>query len=857
MKVPKSKNVMLFCNVFYLKAVKPKTNSTSKNKFDMKSIKYRFTQNIFKITIFSIIFTNLFAQNQNPAQDPTTPTNPNTVPTTLPNNLPTNYPNNTPATNIPNRNRALTNDPNAQRNVKLAPADQAAVNVEDSIRIARENDLKKDAAREAIRRRVFGYDIFNKIKFDPTPALNIPTPSNYVLGPNDQLLIDLYGFSQTNFKPVVSPDGYITLERAGLVYVSGLTVEQAKEKIVSQLSKVYLGLKSFNGYPANTFCNISLGNIRSIKVTILGEVVAPGTYTLPSLSTAMNALYACGGPNEIGTYRKIEIIRNNRVAAVLDLYDLLMNGTAKFNILLHDQDIIQVGPFVSRVAIQGQTKRNGLFELINGEKLDQAIHYAGGFNQYAYTQLLKIHRNTPRERKILEVGEKDLKTFGISSGDSIVIERVLPRYENMVTIEGAIFRPGEYSLDTNPSLVQLIKSAEGLKGDALKGRITILRTREDLNTELISVNLNDIYTGKTTDIPLKREDVIVIPSIYDLTEVSYVRIQGAINNPDAQAGIEVPFARNMSIEDLIVKVGGLSESASLSRIEVVRRKRNVDPTAANAQISDRFNFEVSPDLKVNTGSKSFFLEPYDEVFVRTSPNYVKQTFVEIQGEVFYPSIYGISSKDEKISDIIKRAGGITPQAYLEGATLIRKIQLSPTEIEQRRRAINEIANSQKANQAIEIEDIDETKSESIGINLNKILENPTGFEDMILQDGDVIRIPKRLETVRIQGEVLYPTTIKYFESGKFLNYISKSGGFTKRSLKSKSYVLYANGSVDRTRRFVFFNVYPKVAPGSEIIVPQRTVTGTQQLTQLSNIMGVVASTLGTVVTIIGILRITK
>ncbi len=828
------------------------------NVMNMKLSKNRFSQFFLKFTLFTLILSNSFGQNP-----VATPTGPTTAPINIPTNIPAVNPNGTgtqqtPNMPLPNKNRALpTNDPTAVRTTGVNAADQRAMTKEDSLRVIKEQEANEDAAKATLRRRIFGNNYFNTVKFDPSPAINIATPSNYVLGPNDQLIIDIYGYSQATYKPIVSPDGFITIDRIGLIYVAGSSIEQAKERIINRLAKVYIGLRPFSGFEPNTFCNISLGAIRSIKVTITGEVIAPGTYTLSSLSTTLNALYVCGGPNEIGTYRKIEVIRNNKVVSTFDLYELLMSGTTKNNILLQDQDVIQVLPYVSRIAVQGYAKRNGLFELLENEKLNKVIEYAGGFNAYAYTHRLKVHRNTSRERKILDVLSKDLNNFSVQSGDSLVIERVLERYENMVTIGGAIYRPGEYSLESNPTLTQLIAGAEGLKGEALTGRVSIVRTRDNMIVENIAVNLDDIMKGNAADIALKREDIITIPSIFDLTEPAYIHIQGALNNPDAVEGIELPFLRNMTIEDVLVKVGGLSESASLSRVEVVRRKRNVDPTSTNAQISDTYIFDISSDLKVEQKGSKFYLYPFDEIFIRKSPNYVKQTFVEIQGEVIFPAKYGIQSKTEKISDVIQRSGGLTPQAYLEGATLVREVQLSEIEIAQRRQAINEIANSVKGNQVVEVEDVDATKKSSIGINLTKIMQNPGSNEDMILQDGDIIQIPKRLETVRVQGEVLYPTTVKYLDSQGFINYISHAGGFTKKSLRSKSYILYANGSVDRTRRFLFVNIYPKVAPGSEIIIPQKTTTAQQQLAQAQGLFATVAGTITTLLSIFTIFKLTK
>lgn len=857
MKQQQNKKSCVTLHNFFVRQKNKRERNLTNNVIDMKLNKISFSQFFFKFTLFILIFSKSFGQNP-----VATPTGPIAIPTNIPTGVPVNNGNANQGTAnmpLPAKNRVLNNnDPNAARNVQGAPNDPRAINKEDSLRIIREEEANQDAAKATIRRRIFGYNLFNTVKFDPTPAINIATPSNYVLGPNDQLMIDIYGYSQNMYKPIISADGYITLDKVGLVYLAGSTIEQAKEKLKSRLSKIYIGLNPYSGFPANTFLNVSLGNIKSIKVTVTGEVIAPGTYTLSSLSSVQNALYACGGPNDVGTYRKINVIRNNRIVSTFDIYELLMNGFAKNNIILQDQDIIQVLPYTSRIAVKGNTKREGLFELLEDEKLNKVIEFAGGFAPYAYRHRLKVYRNTARERKLLDVMEADFATFKMQTGDSVVIERVLERFENMVAINGAIFRPGEYSLETSTTLTQLIKSAEGLKGEALTGRISIVRTREDMIIENISVNYDDIVKGKATDVVLKREDVITIPSIFDLTEPAYIRIQGAVNNPDGIDGIEIPFLRNMTIEDVLVKVGGLSESASLSRVEVVRRKRNVDPTATNAQISDTYTFSVNSDLKVlDQAGNKFILYPFDEIFVRRSPNYIEQTFAEIQGEVIFPATYGIKSKTEKISDLIERAGGLSPQAYLEGATLVRQIQLSEIELTQRRKAINEITNSVRGNQAVEVEDVNATTVSSIGINLTKIIQNPGSNEDMVLQDGDIIRIPKRLETVRVQGEVLYPTTVKYLDEKNFINYISNAGGFTKRSLKSKSYILYANGSVDRTRRFMFVNIYPKVAPGSEIIIPQKTTTAQQQIAQVQGLFATVAGTITTLIGIFTLLQISK
>lgn len=781
----------------------------------------------------------------------TTPTTQSPAPTT---NTPTTT---TQGQGTGTQPRTFRNDDGATRAIQLTDAEQKAITQEDSMKAVAIAEAEADTKRQALRRRIFGFNLFNTTKIDPNAGINIATPNNYVLGANDQVIIDInndFGYSK-HIDAVITPDGTITLPNAGVVTIGGLGMEQARRKIATVMSKFYSGM-SITGNSGTTNVTMSLGKVRTIRVQVTGEVMAPGTYTATSLTSLLNMLYICGGPNEIGTYRQVKLIRNNEVAATVDLYDVLIKGYSTSNVLLRDQDVIQVGSFVSRIAVEGNVKRTGLFELLPGQRLIDAIDYAGGFNQYAYTRQVKIYRNTARERRIIDVPKIDFDAFQMQNGDSVMIERILPRFENLVTINGAIFRPGEYSLDNNKTLLTLIESAEGFREDALVGRVSIIRKNEYLALENISVNVADIRSGKQPDVVLRREDNIVVSSVFDLTEISYVRVQGAINNPDAKISVELPFIKNMSIEDVLVQVGGLTEAASLSRIEVVRRKRNINPNATDAQISDIFYFDVNPDLSVSKEATSFVLFPFDEIFVRTSPNYLAQTFASVEGEVLYPDKYGLQKKDEKISDLIERSGGLSPLAYIEGATLIRKIQLSEDEIALRQKTLEEVSEKGTANQVIEVKEIDSTKEEAIGIDLKNILENPGSISDMILLDGDVIRIPKRLETVRVQGEVLYPTSVKYINGKEFMDYISESGGFTKRSMRSRTYVLYPNGSVDRTRRFLFVNVYPKIQPGSEIIVPQKLVNPQQQVAQVQGFIGTITATLGTVLTLFTLLRLT-
>jgi protein involved in polysaccharide export with SLBB domain len=768
-------------------------------------------------------------------------------------------------------NRAPVNDPAGTRDITLDPVDAEAMGAEEAQRLEREADLAKDLNKSKLIKRIFGSSIFTITRFDPTANINMATPSNYVLGPGDKINMDIYGYSQFKQTATINPDGYIVLEKAGVVSIGGLTIEEAEKKIKNSFSKVFLGLNGGSGYPANTFLKVSLTGYRTIKIKITGEVIAPGTYTVTSFTSMLNALYACGGPNEIGTYREVKLIRNNRVVSNLDLYDVLMKGFSKGDMILKDQDILHVGPFVSRVAIEGNTKRVGLFEVLPQENLTQVINFAGGFDQYAYSDRVKIYRNTPTERRIMDVKSDLFNSIMVQSGDSIVVGKILDRFSNLVSIEGAVFRPGEYSIDNNTTLGELIKSAEGLKEESLQGRINVIRTNEDLSVQNISINYNDIISGKNNDLVLKRLDRIIVPSIFELTETSFVKIQGAINNPDALNGVQIAYVKNMTIQDLIVRVGGLTEAASLSKVEVVRRKRNVDPKQIDAQISEIIEFEINPDLVVENTSKLFYLLPYDEVFIRTSPNYEKQNFVVLRGEVIYPGKYGVKYKDEKISDLINRGGGLSPQAYLKGATLLRKTLLSDFQKTQREdvlsnlnlntkiKAVTKKDEAELADDTIieEEENLENQIIETVGIDLEKILSKPGSLDDLILQDGDEIFIPKRLQTVRIEGEVLYPTTVKFLPGLKFIDYVSRSGGFTKKSARGRAFVIYPNGSVDRTRKFLFVKIHPKVEPGSEIVVPGKTENAINQFTQFSSLLTTLSFSLTTIISIITVLNLNK
>ncbi|GAB4016048.1 polysaccharide biosynthesis/export family protein [Spirosoma koreense] len=716
---------------------------------------------------------------------------------------------------------------------------------------------EEDRARDAARQKVFGYALFNDPNMQATfqPNLNVATPRNYIIGPGDQLNIQLYGYTEANFTQKVSPEGYVYITGGtgiGPIFVSGSTIEQAKARLVSRMAAKFAGLRKSAYGPQNTYLELSLGEIRSIRVTVTGDAVHPGTYTLSSLSTAMNAIYQAGGPNDIGSYRRVQLIRNNRVVATLDLYDYLLNGVQKNDLRLLDNDNIRFTTFQERVEIAGSVKRNNIFEMLPDETLERLLFYSGGFSANAYKSRLKVQRVTNRELKVIDVTAPEFKTFVMQDGDLVTSEQVLDRFENKLTIEGAVYRPGEYSLDNNPTLKKLIASAEGLKGDAFTGRVNITRTREDLAIENIPVNLDAILAGTEPDIPLQREDQVIITSRFDLAEPASISVQGEVNKP-----IEVlPYMANMSLNDALLRAGGLRESAAAASVEIIRRKKDVDPSSKTAKIADVFHFNVNRDLSLSSDANRFMLAPYDQIVIRQSPNYRVQTFAGIEGEVMTPGLYPIQTKDQKVSDLITMAGGLTPYAYVEGATLLRAITLSEDELARKQMAINDIAdNTNKTVVEANVMTTPENRLESIDINLKRILANPGSSEDILVQEHDVLRIPKLLETVRIQGEVQLAKTVKYRSGHSFQDYIADAGGFTSKSQRRRSFVVYANGSVDRTRKFMFFNIYPRVEPGSEVIVPRRSSSPLTAQQILGSTVGLAGSLLTLITTVLLITRV--
>ncbi|MEJ2905636.1 SLBB domain-containing protein [Pedobacter panaciterrae] len=671
---------------------------------------------------------------------------------------------------------------------------------------------------EGLKPKIFGEDLFKNENLTFEPNLRMATPKSYVVGPDDELLIDLSGDNEVNYKLKVSPDGTIRLQYVGLISVGGLTIEQATSKIRSSMASTYPSLRS-----GRTSVAITLGNIRSIKVTVIGEVVKPGSYTVPSLFTVFNALYESGGPNRNGSFRKIQVVRNNKVVSTIDVYDFLLNGIQLNNIRLQDQDVINVPVYQTRVEMAGEVKRPALYEALNTETLEDMVRFAGGFSNDAYTAQIKVLQKTNKERKITDVPADDYNKYNPLNGDKYVVEGILDRFENRVEISGAVFRPGQFELDENLTLKQLIGKADGLKEDAFLNRGYISRLNADNSLSLLSFDVAKVLAGTEADIKLQREDKVTISSIFDLREEYKVTIQGEVREPGT-----FEYGDNMNLESLIQMAGGFKEGATPNRIEISRRIKNSDATSASAQTAEVFTVNVDQNLKIQ--EKDFTLKPFDIVSIRTSESYQVQRQVKVEGEVLYPGTYTITKKDERISDIMKRAGGLSPLAYVEGASLKRTGGAEARAIdslERRKEEKEKLMNLQRLKQSGAKDtttfekDIQVLRSDLVGIDLVRILKKPLSRNDLIVEDGDVIRVPKELQTVRVTGEVLKPNSIVYIKGRSFKGYVDGAGGFSYNAYKKGAYIVYSNGSVAAAKKFLFFNNYPQVKPGAEIFVPKR------------------------------------
>lgn len=703
-------------------------------------------------------------------------------------------------------------------------------------------------SKQKLKNKIYGYHFFSDETVPFIPVLNIPTPKNYQLGAGDQVLIDIWGAAQMTYQQTISPDGTIYIDGIGPIYLNGLTIEEANNKLKSRLSDIYAGLTEAGAGAKSTYMQVSLGQIRSIQVTVIGEVDQPGSYTLPSLATIFNAVYSAGGPTVDGSFRSIELIRNGKTIATLDLYDLFINGDLSENIRLRSQDVIKINPYKNRVHVKGQVKRPGIYELKDSETLADLIKYAGGFTGNAYTHSIRIIGSTNRRKRIKNVIKKHYDDFHLKNGDLVTIQKVLDRFKNMVEIQGAVFREGKYELTDSTTVYSLIKRAEGLRGDAFANRGIIYREQDDYTLKTIPFNVQKILRNPNRyDIDLQKNDLVVISSIYDLRDRYYVRIRGAVNQPD-----KYRFAENMTLEDIILRAGGFTKSAIPYRIEIARRLTVTKNGYKPSQIAKIYRFHVDRNLKLDPKEASFQLKPFDVVYIRRATNYEEQQEVIIAGEVEYPGTYALKSNNARISDIIKRAGGLTPDAYTSGATLYRKLEgleyRTDKAMKNREGFYTQLPDSLKRLQKQKTED--KITISKIGIELPKILSNPSSKFDLYVQEGDSIYVPTQLQTVMVKGGVFYPTSIRYDKNLTYMDYISSAGGYTEKAKKDNAYIVYANGEVDRVKEFLFFENYPEVRPGATLVIPEKEDVQRLTASERVAIYSAIVSTLAVISTTI-------
>lgn len=680
---------------------------------------------------------------------------------------------------------------------------------EEDVDFAFEDNEESDYEEQLFNgKRVFGRDIFNKDNLTFEPAMNIATPQNYVLGPGDNVKVDIYGASQASNVYTISPDGDITISGYGPVNVSGLTVSQAQARLRSTLGSRY----------SSSSIKMGLGQTRTITINVMGEVQAPGTYTLSAFASVFHALYMAGGVSEIGTLRNIKVYRNGRLVSSVDVYDYILNGKLTGNIRLADNDVIVVGPYDCMVEVTGNVKRPMYYEMKKTESVSSALKYAGGFTSDAYTKSLRVTRKNGNKMTVFNVGEFDMTSFKVSDGDIVSAETIITRYENMVEIKGAVFRPGMYQLGGDITTVgTLLKACEGVTEEAFTNRAVMHRMNTDRTLKVISVDVKGILAGTTPDISLQNEDVLFIPTKSEMQNDRTLTIHGEVMYPG-----EYHYADNETLEDFILQAGGLKETASTVKVDVSRRIYNSKAISTDSIIAKTYSFALKEGFVID-GEPGFILEPYDQVYVRRSPGYEEQQNVFVEGEVNFPGTYALSKRQTRLSDVIKAAGNPNHMAYIKGARLERHIT------DEERMRMQEVIKMTKMQggqgDSIDVNKIDFGDRYYVGIQLDKAIENPGSDYDMILRDGDRIIVPQYINTVKISGDVLYPNTVLYKKGEKAKYYVDQAGGFGSNAKKSHTYIVHMNGTVNQMGKG------DRPTPGCEIIVPTKPARDATKLTQ--------------------------
>lgn len=700
------------------------------------------------------------------------------------------------------------------------------------------------AEREKNRKKVFGRDIFNNKELSFEPNMNIATPQNYRLGPGDAVIIDIYGASQKTIQSTVSPDGEVTIEGYGPVNVSGLTVAQANARLRNTLGSRYRSSR----------VKLTVGQTKTIMVNVMGEVKAPGTYTLSAFATVFHALYMAGGTNDLGTLRNIKVYRNNRLVTVVDIYDYILNGKLTGNVRLADNDVIVVGPYDCLVTIAGKVKRPMIYEMKKNESVNSLLKYSGGFAGDAYKKSVRVNRKTGREYAVYNVEEFDFSSFRVDDGDSISVDSILPRYANTVEVKGAVFRPGMYNLGEQVNSVRtLVEHAEGMTEDAFTNRAVMHRMKKDRTLEVIAVDIAGIMDGKVADIPLKENDVLFIPTRQDKIQERTITIRGEVQYPGTYQ-----YADNETIEDFVLQAGGLTDKASTVNVSVSRRVADNKAMQPDSVIAKTFTLSLKDGFVVD-GTPGFVLMPFDEVMIRKSPGYAEQKNVKVEGEVMFSGSYTLTRRNARLSDLFAKSGGATELAYIKGARLIRKANETEKERmravlkmqrEQQQKNLLQLAASSngsnlqdvaKGAQSAELEKFNVPDEYPIGIDLAEALNNPGSDADMILREGDRLIVPQYNGTVKINGAVMYANTVAYEKGRSVKSYIDEAGGFASDAQKSKAYIIYMNGKVAKVGHGA------KVQPGCEIVIPSKlkrkmSVAETMSLgTSMSSIAAMIAT----------------
>ena len=685
--------------------------------------------------------------------------------------------------------------------------------------------------KEPEGRKVFGRDIFNNKELTFEPNMNIATPQNYRLGPGDAVYIDIYGASQKTVEATVTPDGTIVIEGFGPVQVSGLTVAQANARLKTTLGARYSSSK----------VRLTVGQTKTIIVNVMGEVKTPGTYTLSAFASVFHALYMAGGTNDIGTLRNIKVYRNNKLVTTVDIYDYILNGKLTGNVRLADNDVIVVGPYDCLVNVAGKVKRPMFYEMKKSESVGTVLKYAGGFTGDAYKKSVKVIRKAGSKYSIFNVGEFDVNTFKIEDEDSISVDSVIPRYSNMVEIKGAVFRPGMYQVGGDITGVRsLLEHADGVTEDAFVQHAVMHRMKFDRTLEVIQVDIEGILSGRVADIPLKNEDVLYIPSKKDLLEQQTLTIHGEVLYPGTYT-----YADNTTVEDLIIQAGGLTDAASVMKVDVSRRITDKQAISVSDTIANTLSFRLKDGFVID-GTPGFTLQPYDEVYVRTSPGFSAQKNVTVEGEVLFGGTYTLAKKTQRLSEIIKQAGGLTTTAYAKGARLER--QLTPEERARMEQVLKMARAKAGDSDTLNINKLDVGNTYYVGINLDKALAEPGGNYDIVLREGDKITIPEYTNTVKISGDVMYPNTVSFRKGKNVAYYVDQAGGWGSRAKKSRTYIIYMNGTVARIGNGV------KPEPGCEIVVPSKPANSRMTTTEVVALASGTASIATMIATLVNLLK---